>query len=391
MKRKVVIGHADRIDSLSSPFLEELQAVKRSAVRRGQEIFDLSRFSLHIPPPVSAVGPASRIDTRRVFAEYLARRDNVRIDPEREILLLPSGRTALMLLCTYLVESGRECYVPDPGFVAFRNLPLLFGATVKRYPLYQRNEFLPNLDQLIDGRPGVKKLKLLFLNSPHNPTGAVCDRGFYTRLERFAAEQNMLLIVDSSYCLSARGSFQPPIFMEYRKRLQSGLELFSLSTNLCAPDLKLTLLVGHRRLIGPLESLARLTGLFPCTPSVNMAGSYMSAVDGLEQHVANCRHVIAESTGLIAQQLDAAGIDYHRPLTSPFVWVRLKRGRVSISFARSLLRRKGVAVAPGSSFGEEGEGWVRIAGNLTGSRLQQAIELFVKHFLPLKTRLRRRS
>ncbi|MFH2056651.1 MAG: pyridoxal phosphate-dependent aminotransferase [bacterium] len=391
MPRRVVTSHADRIDALVGPFLSELDNARRLAGRKGEQIADLSRFDLRLAPPAGSAAPANpAAQIRQVFAEYLADQYCVRLNPERELLLAPSGRAALMLLCCYFVESGRECLAPDPGFVAYRNLPLLFGGKVGRYALLQRNDFLPNLEQLTREKPDGKLSRLIFVNSPHNPSGAIADTDFYARLAKLAVAENLLVIADSSYCLNSIGSMPAPIFLENRKRFGAGLEMFSLSTNLCAPDLKLTVVAGPRRHITSLKSLAAVTGLTPSPPLLAAAAAYFESAKTLKSHLDLCRETIRNRTRLITASLSETGISYYPVITTPFVWVKLRRGRVSLAFARTLLRRKQVAVSPGSAFGEGGEGWIRVAANLEGAELRQALDLLIKHYQPIRSRMRDR-
>jgi len=392
MPRRVITSHADRIDALSGPFLAELDRARKLASRHGEGIADLSRFNLHLDPPASSetfANPERQI--KQVFARYLADRYNVAVNPDREMLLAPSGRTALLLLCCYFVETGRECLAPDPGFVAYRNMPLLFGGKVRRYALLQRNDFLPNLEQFTREKPDGRSSRLLFVNSPHNPTGAVADSNFYTRLAKLAVTENLLVIADSSYCLNSVGSMQPPIFLEYRQRFKSGLEFFSLSTNLCAPEAKLSVIVGARRHIVGLASLARVTGLLPSPPLVDSAVRYFASLESLKTHLENCRETISNRTRLITASLGESGISYYPVISTPFVWAKLRRGRVSLGFARSLLRRRQLVVAPGAAFGEEGEGWIRIAANLEGAQLRRALDLLIKQYQPIRSRMRERK
>lgn len=392
MPRRVITSHADRIDTLAGPFLSELAGARKLATRKGGQIADLSRFDLRLDPPGNGepkTDPAAQI--KQVFAEYLGAAYGVRLRPEHELLLAPSGRAALTLLCCYFVESGRECLAPDPGFVAYRNLPPLFGGKVKRYSLRQRNDFLPNLEQFTREKPDGRLSRLIFVNSPHNPTGAVADHDFYARLAKLAVTENLLVIADSSYCLNTIGTMPAPIFVEHRKRFSAGLELFSLSTNLCAPDLKLSIVAGPRRHITALKSLATVCGLTPSPPLLAAAARYFESTRSLQSHLRLCRETIRNRTRLITASLSESGIAFYPVITTPFVWVKLRRSRNSLTFARTLLRRKQVAVAPGSAFGEEGENWVRVAANLEGAELRRALDLLIKHYQPIRARMRERK
>lgn len=387
---RVVVTAADRIQHLPAPFLTELEGLKRSVLRHGKQITDLGRYAIAVDPEPHTNGATDvgSIDIKRVFGEFLAREYHVNIDPEREMLLLAGARASLLLLGAYFLERGTICYVPDPGYDAYRKLAILFDGDLKSYPVYQRNDYLPNLEQF-DGKPS-KGLKLLFVNSPHNPTGAVADQDFYQRVQKLAAERNILVIVDSSYAPAHAGNFRPPLFCESTNRLRVGLELFSFSAGLCAPDLRLTALVGRKALIEPLAALSHSLGSAPYRPSLDYARSYFASAETLVNHIARCREEIGARMAVITDVLKNASIEFYPNIGAGFVWVKLRRGRQSISFARGLLRHKGVLVAPGSAFGEEGEGWVRIAANVGGEKLREALDSFARHYRPIKSRLKRR-
>lgn len=391
MKRKVPVAAAERVEQLSSPFLAELDGLKRSLIRKGREVSDLGRYAMSLDPPESHIDTArfTAADLKNCFSEHLLKTYNIRVNPDREMMLLPGGRATLLVLGAYLVEQDRICFVPDPGFSAYRHMVLLFRGQVRKYQLLQRNDYLPNIKQF-EGATA-RSLKLLLINSPHNPTGAVCDAGCYAKLEQLATRENILVIADSSYCLSAVGNLRAPPFLSMRKRFKVGLEFFSLSTSLCAPELKLTVLVGRRELLAPIGRLVNSFGMVPCPAVAQAAARYFASPAALAEHIARCREEIKTRTRLVVDILDHAGIEHYPVVTLPYVWVKLKRGRASLYFCRSLLRRRGISIAPGSAFGEEGEGWIRIAVNLPGAELTQAVQEIVKHFQPIKSRLRERK
>jgi LL-diaminopimelate aminotransferase len=390
LKRRVVTAPAERVEKLSSPFLAELDGLKRSLIRKGRDVIDLSRFNMSIDPSQSGAEPVSlsTSDVKRTISGYLESAYGAKIDPEYEMLLLPGGRATLLLLGAYLVESDRTCYVPDPGFTAYRHMSVLFKGEIDKYKLHERNDYLPNLKQFEEKKP--RSLRLLMINSPHNPTGAVWDKPLYAKLEEMAAKENILVIADSSYCLNSIGNFRAPLFCEQHRRLKVGMEMLSLSTNLCAPGLKLTALIGRRQLLTPLGRLVNSFGLIPCEAVLKASSRYFSSVQTLTDHIAKCRSEIRARTSQVAAILGDAGIEYYPLITMPYLWVKLRRNRVSLYFARSLLRRRAVAVSPGSAFGEEGEGWIRIAVNESGERLTQAVNEIVKQYQPIKSRLRER-
>jgi aspartate/methionine/tyrosine aminotransferase len=387
--KRVVVSAAERIQQLPAPFLSELQGLCKTLERRGKEIVDLGKYAIHVPSVTQTpINPSNGTDIAAVFADYLAREYQIEIDPTQEILLVPGIRTALLLTAAQFVDAETTCLLSDPGYDAYRKLVLLFGGKPRSCPVYQRNDYLPNLEQF--DRITSRSPHLLFLTSPHNPTGAVCDENFYSHLQRLAAEANILVVTDSSYALSYSGNFRPPLFCQSRKRLRLGIEMFSFSTNLAAPELKLTAIVGRKRMIDPLAMLARSLGLLPSEPLLTYAATYFASAELLANHIARCREEISLRMNVIVEALQNAGIEFYPAFGAGFIWVKLRRGRLSVSFARGLLRHRGILVTPGTAFGEEGEGWIRIAANVESNKLREVMTALVRAYQPIKSRLHRR-
>ena len=381
-----MLSSTERVQRLPAPFLSELRDLRAALDRRGREVIDLGRYAISVPQTAgTANASASSSQIRKVFAEFLEREHSAEIDPEREMLLLPGARTGMLLLATYLADEETVFHVPDPGYEAYRVSALLFGGKIKSYPLYQRNDFLPNLE-IFSERPA-KAARVIIVNSPHNPTGAVCDNAFYERLRKISAASNLFVIVDSSYALASAGNFRPALFCENSRRLRVGVESFSLSTSLCAPRLKLTVLIGKKTLIQPLAALAKQLGLEPASATLDSVAGLFASVDVFTNHITACREEIAGRVAIMTEALKGSGIEYYPVCHAGFVWVKLRHRRVSLSFARSLLRQRGVLVAPGSAFGEQGEGWIRISANVGGIKLAEAMSTIVRHYQPIRSRI----
>ncbi len=385
---RVVLSSAERVQRLPAPFLSELRDLQSALGRRGRDVVDLGRYSIKVPLASEAAASAiSSAQIKDVFAEFLHKEHAVEIDPSREMLILPGARVALLILAAYLADEDTVFHLPDPGYEAYRVPALMFGAKIATYPLFQRTDYLPNLETLKE-RPG-KTSRVIVVNSPHNPTGAVCDGAFYERLRKTAATANLLVVADSSYALSSAGNFRPALFCENTRRLRVGLEIFSFSTGLCAPEIKLTALVGKRTLIQPLATLAKLLSLEPSQATINSAAGYFSSAKILEEHFGRCREEIGKRTATLLTGSRARVLNIIRFVTAGFVWIKLRHRRVSLSFARSLLRLRGIMVAPGSAFGEQGEGWIRVSANVGGDTLAKAMEVIVRHYQPIRSQIKR--
>ncbi len=383
-----MLSSAERVQRLPAPFLSELRDLQAALGRRGRDVVDLGRYTIRVPLSSQvAASTTTSTQIKSVFSEYLHKEHGVEIDPSREMLILPGARVALLILAAYLADEDTVFHLPDPGYEAYRVPALMFGAKITTYPLFQRTDYLPNLETLKE-RPG-KTSRVMVVNSPHNPTGAVCDGAFYERLRKAAAMANLLVVADSSYALSSAGNFRPALFCENSRRLRVGLEVFSFSTGLCAPEIKLTALIGKKTLIQPLATLAKLLSLEPSQATINSAAGYFASAKILEDHIGVCREEIGKRTTIIIDRLKSEGIEYYPVCHAGFVWIKLRHRRVSLSFARSLLRLRGIMVAPGSAFGEQGEGWIRVSANVGGDILAKAMEVIVRHYQPIRSQIKR--
>lgn len=386
---RVAVTASQRIEQLPAPFLGELQALHKSLVRRGRKVIDLGRYQFRQPVAPAPPTPISASSLRTVLSDYLRSEYEADVYPEKEMLLLAGARATVMLLAAVFAERGTIFYLPDPGYDAYRKFAVLFGAATQRYALNERNEYLPNLAQFAAGArlsPGI-----LFINSPHNPSGAVCDESYYDQLHRVALASNHLIVVDSSYALTSSGAFRPPLYCTTRRHLRSGLEFISLSIGLAYPGLKLTVLIGRKTLIQPLAAVAHSLGLSADQISIEAVSSHFTSVEGLSAHIRACRAEIGRRTAVVTELLRNSGIEFSRSTGAGFVWIKLRRGRVSLNFARALLRQQGILVAPGSAFGEGGEGWVRLCVNTDSEELREAVVTLVRYLQPLRSRLKRRG
>jgi aspartate/methionine/tyrosine aminotransferase len=149
--------------------------------------------------------------------------------------------------------------------------------------------------------------------------------------------------------------------------------------------------MGRRTLIQPLAEAAGTLGLQPLQPMLHLASSYFASVATMQAHIQKCRAELNSRIQVVSKKLKETELDYSPVGGTGYFWVKLRRRRISLNFARWLLRQKGILVAPGTSFGEEGEGWVRICANCRGEELDQAIEVVCRHIGPLKARLRRKK
>jgi LL-diaminopimelate aminotransferase len=368
--RKVIIDPSERLQQVGPTELVALEAVRNRMIRRGIDVLDLGRFDPDLPidPELLAymqralAHPDALRLVRHDFAErfrveaarWFERRFGVKIRPRTG--LLPTGgiKQAIFFLSQAVINPGDPVGIPDPSYGLYRAAAVFAGGRPRKVELKSANDYLPNLARLDES--GIRP-RVLFLNYPHNPTSTPPDRAFMADLVKWARKRNVLVVHDFAYGEIYFGSEPPPSILSIPGAKQVAVELHSFSFTYSLAGLKLGFAVGNPDVLAALEgALANLTsGINNFRLDVGVEA--LQRYDAIEK--AN-NAVYAERRAGVARGLEALGWSFRKPVTGPFFWVHLPR-RDDVRLARRLLTRAHVLVAPGSAFGEEGEGYLRFS------------------------------
>jgi len=315
-------------------------------------------------------------DLREALAEKVARRNGYEARPD-QVVVTQGGIQALYLVLRALLEPGDEVLLPDPAWPNFRMIAHLLGARVLPYPLVADGDFLPRPEDL--ERLVTPRTRAILVNSPSNPLGTVLPRELAQTLLDFARRHNLWFIADEVYdeltfddTFISIGSVADP-----DDRLVS---VYSFS--------KVYAMTGWRvgYLIAPPDLANLLTGMQePIVSCVNTPAQMaaLAALTGPQEIVRDMRDAYRQRRDELLELLDRGGLASSRPSGAFYVWTDVSTAGVpSMDLARSLIERKHVAVAPGSAFGELGEGYVRLSlASSRGELLEGASRLvrYVRH------------
>jgi LL-diaminopimelate aminotransferase len=381
---------AERVSQLPPYLFAELErkiAEKREA---GVDVISLGIGDPDLPTFPAVVEEAQRQvalpDThrypsnrgRRAFREAVAafydRRFGVALDPETEVLPLLGGKEGVAHVCWSMLDPGDVCLAADPGYPVYTSGPLLAGAEPVLMPLTAEHAFQPDLDGIADGVRS--RANLLFCNYPNNPTGAVIEDDFFERLARFGLDNDIPIVHDNAYSEITFDGYEAGSFLEAPGAKQAGIEMFSLSKSWNMTGWRVGAAVGNA---GMIEQLWKLktnidSGLFD---AVQMA-SIRALADG-RGFVAEMCDTYRRRRDLLVEALAAVGIDVPPPRGTIYVWVPVPAGHTSVSFTELVLEQAGVVVSPGSSYGPNGEGYVRMSLTLPDDRLREAVTRIEQH------------
>jgi LL-diaminopimelate aminotransferase len=315
-----------------------------------------------------------RGEFRRACAGFYADRFGVEIDPESEVIPAIGAKECINHLCFAFLDPGDVALAADPGYPVYTAGPALAGAEAVLMPLRPELGFVPDLGTI----PGeaLARARLLFLNYPNNPTGAVVPEGFFERVVELAREHEVLVVHDNSYSETTYDGYVAPSFLATPGAKQVGIEVFSLSKGFNMTGWRCAAVLGNADAIASYWRLKTNvdSGLFE---AVQLAGE--AALTGPRGPIEQTNAVYARRRDLVVDALRVIGVRIEPPRGTIYVWAPVPHGHTSASFAERVLEEAAVVVSPGSMYGPSGEGFFRISLTTPDDRIAEAMTRIREH------------
>ena len=377
---------AERLERIPPYMFAELE--KRIAAKKeaGIDVISLGIGDPDMPTPkpivdamVEAVRqPAThqypsnrgRAGFREAVAGFYSARFGVEVNPQTQVLPLLGGKEGVFHICFTLLDPGDIALATDPGYPVYTSGPLLAGAAPHYLPLVPENNFKPDLDSI--PADVIARSKMLFINYPNNPTGAVVEDGedFFERVVDFARTNNLVVVHDNAYSEIAFEGYRAPSFLATPGAMDVGVELFSLSKAWNMTGWRVGACVGNSEVVEKLWTFKTNvdSGMFD---AVQLAGA--KALTSARAFPEEMSKTYQRRRDLVVEALRSIGLEVNVPKATIYVWVRVPEGFTSESFATLVLEQANVVVSPGASYGPNGEGFVRISLSTPDDRLREAI------------------
>ncbi|MDP2728021.1 MAG: LL-diaminopimelate aminotransferase [Dehalococcoidia bacterium] len=306
---------------------------------------------------------------RKAIAQWYEKRFGLSFDPDTEVLPLIGSKEGIGHIAFCFIDPGDVALVPDPAYPVYSIGTMFAGGQSHYLPLREENDFLPDLEAV---PPEVaRRAKVLWLNYPNNPTGAVADLAFFEEAVAFAKKYDLLICHDGPYTEVAFDGYQPVSFMQAPGARDVGIEFHSLSKSYNMTGWRVAMAVGNATAINALMRFkSNLDSGIP------QAIQYMAieALQGDQRCIEEHNRIYARRRDLILGALQKMGLKVRRPLASLYVWARVPEGYTALSFANKVLEEEAVVVTPGTGYGPSGEGYIRISITLADKRLEEAVE-----------------
>jgi LL-diaminopimelate aminotransferase len=306
---------------------------------------------------------------REAIASWYEKRFGVKLDPDKEVLPLIGSKEGIAHISVALVDAGAYSLVPDPAYPVYGTGTILVDGTPYLMPLLRENDFLPELEKISGDI--VRKAKILFMNYPNNPTGAIAPQDFLINTVEFAQKYDIAVCYDNPYSEIVFDGYVAPSFLEAPGAKEVGVEFHSLSKTYNMTGWRIGWVVGNSDII---DALGRVktnvdSGIFN---AIQYAG--IAALTGSQDCVKEMCTIYQRRRDLVVAALSEIGIDVIKPKATIYVWAPVPNSYSSSEFATHILEKAGVVVSPGNAYGPSGEGYIRISLSVKDDRLKEALK-----------------
>lgn len=315
-----------------------------------------------------------RDEFRQAFASFYDRRFGVEIDAKTEVIPAIGAKECIYNLCFAFLDPGDVALASDPGYPVYTGGPILAGAEAELLPLVPDLGFAPDLSAV--PAEVAAKARLMFVNYPNNPTGAVVPDGFFEQVVEFAREHQILVVHDNAYSETTYDGYVAPSFLATPGAKEVGVEVFSLSKGYNMTGWRCAAILGNAEAIQTYWRLKTNvdSGLFE---AIQIAG--VAALEGPDAPLREMNETYRRRRDLVVSALGAIGVEVASPKGTIYVWAPVPAGHTSTSFCELVLEEAAVVISPGSMYGPSGEGFFRIALTAPDDRIEEAVERMREH------------
>jgi LL-diaminopimelate aminotransferase len=373
-----------KLKSLPPYLFVEIDKAKRKAREEGRDIIDLGIGDPDQPTPASVIealyqaaqNPANHryaLDQgmpvlRQAIARWYKDRFNVILDPDKEILPLIGSKEGIAHFPLAYIDSGDYALVPDPCYPPYKGGTIFAGGKPYGMPLLEKNAFLPDLKKIpLNIR---KHAKLMFINYPNNPTAATADDSFLKQVVTYGTKHKLIVISDLAYSEICYGSYRAKSFLEFEGAREVGIEFHSLSKTCNMTGWRVGWACGNAALI---QALAKVKSNIDSGIFSAIQHAAVVALEGAPEQAGRMCSLYQQRRDALVSGLTSLGWEVKTPQATFYVWIKTPKKMTSIQFSQLLLDKANIVATPGVGFGENGEGYIRMALTVPVERIKEAV------------------
>ncbi len=390
INKPINIKLASRLSQLPPYLFVEIDRKKKQAISRGIDIINLGIGDPDGTPPAHIIdalieglkNPSNHRypesegleKFREACCNWYKERFSVDLDPTTECISLIGAKEGIGHLPFALVDPGETVLIPDPAYPVYNSGTIFAGGKPYNMPLKKENNFLPNLEEIPSAV--ADKSKLMFINYPNNPTGAVAPISFYEKVVNFAQKHNIIVAQDNTYSEISYDECNPPSLLQVKGAKEIGIEFHSLSKTFNMTGWRIGFVVGRADIIDALRKVKSNldSGAFQAIQEAGVAALSNKAIE----FAAENSLIYKERRDILISGLKEVGLKVDYPKATFYVWCEVPTGFNSSSFVEFLIDKAGIVCTPGRGFGQYGEGYVRFALTANSTRIKEAVERIKK-------------
>ena len=386
---------AKRLDTVPPYLFVEISRKIAAKKREGIEVISFGIGDPDIPTPTKVVEELRRTsldspnhrypetdglpEFRNAVAAWYNKRFGITVDADNEVLPLIGAKEGIGHASLCFINPGDIALVPDPGYPVYSVGTWFAGGECHWMPLIEENGWLPDLSAIPSDVAA--KSKVMWLNYPNNPTGAVADEGYLKEVVEFAKANDIAVMHDACYTEVAYDGYKPLSFLEIPGAMEVGLEFHSLSKSYNMTGWRVGMAVGNSEMIDALMVVKS-----NLDSGITNAVQYMGieAMNITEEEIDERNSIYQGRRDRVVETLNKIGLEVEPPKASLYVWVRIPEGYASAEFAELLLEERDVVVTAGNGYGPSGEGYVRLSLTISESDLNEGLRRIEGWKIPKK-------
>lgn len=380
---------AECLNHLAPYLFAQIDAKRDALVAQGVDVISLGIGDPDMPTPPHIVdalveaahNPANHqypdyagsLAYREACADWMKDRFGVNLDPKTEVLALIGSKEGIAHLHTAFVNPGDYVLAPSIGYPVYSGGATLQSANTYFMPMNAENGFLADFDQVPE--EVLKRTKIMFLGYPNNPTGAVATEEYFDKAIDFCIRHDILLAHDNAYCEIGFDGYRAPSILERPRAMECCIEFFSLSKAYNMTGWRIGFAAGNPYAI---EALGTVKNNLDSGQFGAIQDAAIVALRSSQDCIDEMNAIYTRRRDTIVEALRAIGLECNSPQATIYVWAKVPDGYTSAEFAEKLLEQAHVIVTPGSGYGPDGEGYIRISLTTPDDRLLEAVDRIKK-------------
>ena len=316
-------------------------------------------------------------ELRRAIAGWYSSRFGVTLDPDTEVLPLIGAKEGIGHVALCFLDPGDTALVPDPAYPVYGVGTMFAGAESYPMPLVEENGWLPDLESIPQVVAG--DARVMWLNYPNNPTAGIADEAYYRKVVDFARRNDIAVLHDAAYSEVVYDGYRAPTFLEVEGAREVGIEFHSLSKCFNMTGWRIGMAVGNADMI---KALFRIKSNLDSGIPQAIQEMAIEALSGSQKPIAENNAIYQRRRDKLVDVLTKMGLRVTPPKACLYIWARVPEGYTSAGFAQSLLEDLTIVVTPGSSYGQYGEGYIRLSLTTPDDQVDKGVERLASWKIP---------